>query len=121
MLVTPDGKMARYLYGLQFESSDLRIGLLEASRGKSISTIEQVILFCYHYDPKSGKYQIMARRVMQLGGAVTVLVLGSVLGLFWRRERAKAKSAKNAKSEAEAEAEAAASKRGETNEAAYES
>jgi protein SCO1/2 len=92
MLVTPDGKMARYLYGLQFESNDLRIGLLEASRGKSISTIEQVILFCYHYDPKSGKYQIMARRVMQLGGAVTLLVLGSVLAFFWRRERRRAKA-----------------------------
>jgi protein SCO1/2 len=94
MLLTPDGKIARYLYGLQFEPSDLRIGLLEASQGRSISTVEKVILFCYHYDPKSGKYQIMATRLMQLGGAVTLLVLGSALAVFWRRERKRAKQEK---------------------------
>ncbi|MBX3190971.1 MAG: SCO family protein [Labilithrix sp.] len=86
MLVKPDGRMARYLYGLEFAPADLRIGLLEASEGRSISTIEQIILYCYHYDPKGGKYVLVARRVMQVGGGAVALVLFGVLGLFWRRE-----------------------------------
>jgi protein SCO1/2 len=121
MILTPDGKMARYLYGLSFEGNDLKIGLLEASHGKSISTIEQVILFCYHYDPKSGKYQIMARRVMQLGGAVTMLALGTVLAFFWRRERRRARQEKSSASidaspnEIEAKASAAPAAAAEVN------
>lgn len=86
MLTTPDGKMARYLYGLEFEPNDLKLGLLEASQGRSISTIEQIILYCYHYDPKGGKYVLVARRVMQVGGGLVAIVLFSVLGMLWARE-----------------------------------
>ncbi|WP_394847568.1 SCO family protein [Pendulispora brunnea] len=87
MLVKPNGQMARYLYGLEYDPRDLRIGLLEAANGHSISTIEQVILYCYHYDPQDGKYTLMATRVMQLSGFATVLALGSFLGIMWTRER----------------------------------
>lgn len=86
MLVKPDGRMARYLYGLEFAPADLRLGLLEASEGRSISTIEQIILYCYHYDPQGGKYVLVARRVMQLGGGAVAIVLFGMLALFWRRE-----------------------------------
>lgn len=86
MIVTPDGKMARYLYGLEFSPNDLRLGLLEASKGRSISTIEQIILYCYHYDPKGGKYVLVARRVMQVGGASVAIVLFGVLATLWGRE-----------------------------------
>ena len=68
MLVKPNGQLARYLYGLEFPPNDLKIGLLEASEGRSISTLEQIILYCYHYDPQGGKYVLVARRVMQVGG-----------------------------------------------------
>jgi protein SCO1/2 len=86
MVVKPDGHMARYLYGLEFPSSDLKLGLLEASAGRSISTIEQIILYCYHYDPKGGKYVLVAQRVMQVGGGCVAIVLFGFLGLFWGRE-----------------------------------
>lgn len=87
MLATPDGRMARYLYGLEFSPADLRLGLLEASEGRSISTVEKVILYCYHYDPKGGKYVLVATRVMRLGGLLTAILLGGTLAVLWRRER----------------------------------
>ncbi len=89
MMVKPKGQMARYLYGLEFDPSDVRLGLLEASEGRSISTVEQIILYCYHYDPQGGRYVLVATRVMQLGGVATAAVLGSTLTMFWLRERRK--------------------------------
>ncbi len=86
-LVTPTGLMARYLYGIQYEPSDLRLGLLEASQGRSISTVERLILYCYHYDPAGKHYAIMAMRVMRVGGVLTMLFLGSLLATLWLRER----------------------------------
>lgn len=94
MITKPDGRMARYLYGLEFPPSDLKLGLLEASEGRSISTIEQIILYCYHYDPQGGKYVLVARRVMQVGGGSVAIVLFGFLGLFWGRELRKGKSKK---------------------------
>jgi protein SCO1 len=91
MVVKPDGRMARYLYGLEFSPNDLRLGLFEASEGRSITTIEQIILYCYHYDPQGGKYVLVARRVMQVGGGIVALILFGVLGLFWAREWKKAR------------------------------
>lgn len=85
-IVKPDGTLARYLYGLEFPSNDLKLGLLEASQGRSISTVEQIILYCYHYDPQGGKYVLVATRVMQVGGGLTALVLFSILGVLWARE-----------------------------------
>lgn len=89
MLVKPNGQLARYLYGLEFDPNDVRLGLLEASEGRSISTVEQVILYCYHYDPQGGKYVLVANRVMQVGGVATAQLLGAVLAVFWIRERKK--------------------------------
>lgn len=86
MIATPDGKMARYLYGIEYRPEDLRLGLLEASQGRSISTVEKLIMFCYHYDPQGGKYVLVATRVMQLGGGVVGLALVGALALLWRRE-----------------------------------
>lgn len=89
MVVNPRGGMARYLYGLQFDPKDVRLGLLEAAEGRSISTVEQAILYCYMYDPIGAKYVLVARNVMRLGGVVTVFLLGGFLLLMWRRERKK--------------------------------
>ena len=97
MITKPDGRMARYLYGLEFPANDLKIGLLEASEGRSISTIEQLILYCYHYDPQGGKYVLVARRVMQVGGGSVAIVLFGILGLFWGRELRRIKSNKSEK------------------------
>jgi protein SCO1/2 len=86
MLTKPNGEMARYLHGLEFAVNDVRVGLLEASQGRSISTVEKAILYCYTYDPIGAKYVVVARNVMKLAGALTVLVLGGFLLLMWRRE-----------------------------------
>ena len=91
MLLKPGGRVSRYLYGLEFSPKDLKIGLLEASEGKSISTVEKMILYCYRYDPHDGKYVVMAQNIMKLGGGMTMLSLGSFLGMFWWRERRKTK------------------------------
>jgi len=87
MILKPNGQVARYLYGLEYSPTDVRIGLLEASNGKSISTIERVILYCYHYDPQGGKYVLVANRVMRIGGIISAVALGSFLALMWARER----------------------------------
>ena len=86
MLLTPDGRVARYLYGIEFDPNDVRVGLLEASEGRSISTVERALLYCYRYDASEQKYVVMAWRVMQIGGGLTALLIGAMLVFFWRRE-----------------------------------
>ncbi|MBL8600301.1 MAG: SCO family protein [Myxococcales bacterium] len=87
MLLTPEGRVARYLYGIDIPPTDLRVGLLEASQGRSINTVERVLLYCYHYDPHGQRYVLVAMRVMQVGGALTATALGGLLGVLWMRER----------------------------------
>ncbi len=91
MLVKPNGKIARYLYGIEYSPNDMRLGLLEASQGKSITTVDKIILYCYHYDPQGRKYSLFAMHVMQLAGAVTLVVFGGFLALLWARDRGKKK------------------------------
>lgn len=89
-ILTPEGKISRYLYGLNYNPNDLKLGLLEASQGKIGNTIEKLLLYCFHYDPQSGSYVVFAQNVMRLGGLFTLLLLGSVIGaLLWREKRRK--------------------------------
>lgn len=83
MITKPNGDLARYLYGLEFPPNDLRLGLFEAAAGRSISTVEQIILYCYHYDPQGGKYVIVALRVMQVGGGIIAFFVVGFLALLW--------------------------------------
>ncbi len=87
MIVTPEGKISRYLYGIQFPSRDLRLGLVEASEGKIGSPVDQVLLFCYHYDPSTGKYGLLISHIIQAGGVLTVLIIGVVVLVLFRGER----------------------------------
>ena len=98
MLLKPNGELARYLHGLEFAQNDVRLGLLEASQGRSISTLEKAIMYCYTYDPIGAKYVVVARNVMKLAGGVTVLVLGAFLLLMWRREARQRRAARAADS-----------------------
>jgi protein SCO1/2 len=86
MLLTPDGKISRYFYGVSYPERDLRLGLVEASQGKIGSPVDQVLLFCYHYDPHTGKYGLLISRVIQLGGVATVLIGGIFLIVLFRGE-----------------------------------
>lgn len=93
VLLKPNGRIARYLYGLDFSPNDLRLGLLEASEYQSISTLDRVVLYCYHFDGHQRRYTLVATRVMRIGGGLTALVLGGVLVHFWLRERRRLKNA----------------------------
>jgi protein SCO1/2 len=86
MLLTPEGKISRYFYGIQYPSRDLRLGLVEASEGKIGTPADQILLFCYHYDPSTGKYGLLISHVIQAGGALTVLILGIAILLLFRGE-----------------------------------
>ncbi len=92
MFATPEGKLARYLYGLAFDPQDVRFALLEASEGRSITTGEHFLLYCYAYDPEANGYSLLAMRVMRIGGALTALALGSFLAVLWIRERRRSPS-----------------------------
>jgi protein SCO1/2 len=87
VLVTPDGKTSRYFYGIDFSPRDVRLGLIEAAAKKIGSPIDQLLLFCYHYDPGTGKYTLLVGRVMRTAAALTVLVLGGFIALMLWRER----------------------------------
>jgi protein SCO1/2 len=87
MTATPEGRLARYLYGVTFEPATLKLALLEASKGKIGSTWERFILYCYHYDADRGRYSLAAMSIMRVGGALTVLALASAIGGLWLRDR----------------------------------
>ena len=86
-VLTPNGYISRYLYGIQYRARDLRLALLEASKGKIGNVFDRLLMFCYHYEPSSRGYTLQVVRVMQAGGAGTVALLGGYLTLFWRRQR----------------------------------
>ncbi|MDP9173045.1 MAG: SCO family protein [Planctomycetota bacterium] len=88
MILMPDGKLSKYLYGVKFPEQTLRLSLVEASDGKIGDPMDQILLFCLHYDAITGKYAIAAMRLMQLGCAVTALTVGGTLFWFFRREGA---------------------------------
>jgi protein SCO1/2 len=90
MVVTPEGRMSRYLYGIRFGPRDLRFALAEASENRTSMSIEKVLLYCFHYDPKAGGYVLFATNVMRAGGALTILLIAFFLWRLIREERRKA-------------------------------
>jgi protein SCO1 len=87
MILTPEGRVSRYFYGVQYPSRDVRLGLVEASQGKIGSPTDAALLFCYHYDPLTGKYGLVVANVIRIAGALTMLVLGIFLFLMFRQEK----------------------------------
>jgi protein SCO1/2 len=87
MILTPDGKLSRYFYGIEYAPRDVRLGLVEASAGKIGSPVDQVLLLCFHYDPTTGKYGLIITRALQLAGLVTIFALGSFMLISARRDR----------------------------------
>jgi len=86
MILTPQGKISRYLYGIQYATRDLRLGLVEASEGKIGTPVDQILLFCYHYDAATGKYSLLISRVLKAAGIFTILVIGIGIFLLARSE-----------------------------------
>ena len=91
-ILSPEGKISRYLYGLNYEPKDLKLALLEASEGKIGDTLDQLVLYCFHYDANANTYVLFAQNVMRMGGVITMIVLFSFLALYWRRESKKKKN-----------------------------
>jgi protein SCO1 len=85
MILTPEGKIAQYYYGVEFAPKDLRLGLIQASSNKIGNVVDEVLLYCYHYDPNTGKYGAMVFRILRLSGAATILIMGVFLGILIRR------------------------------------
>jgi protein SCO1/2 len=85
-VATPEGRIARYLYGVQYDPRTLRLSLVEASQGKIGTSLDRFLLYCYHYDPEAGRYAPVAFNIMRAGGAATVVVLAAALLLLWRRD-----------------------------------
>jgi protein SCO1 len=86
MMLTPEGKISRYFYGITYPSRDLRLGLIDASEGKISSPVDAILLFCYHYDPHTGKYGLLISRVLQLLGILTVVIGGILMIILFRGE-----------------------------------
>jgi protein SCO1/2 len=87
LVLTPHGRIARYFYGVQYPARDFRLGLVEASEGKIGNPADQALLYCYQYDPATGKYGLMVMNVVRAAGVVTVLILGIFMFVMFRRER----------------------------------
>jgi protein SCO1 len=91
MVLTPQGRISRYFYGIDFPPKDLRMGLVEASQGKIGNAVDAVLLYCYHYDPETGRYGAVIGNILRLGGALTILLIGGLLIALWRLDRSAAR------------------------------
>jgi protein SCO1 len=85
-LVTPEGRLAQYYMGVEYSPKDLRLGLAETSRGKIGSPVDNILTYCYHYDPGTNKHSLIVARVVQLGGLVTMISLGGFMFIMFRRD-----------------------------------
>jgi protein SCO1/2 len=94
--LTPHGKVARYLFGIDYPSKDIRFGLMEATSERIGSLVDQLLLLCYHYDPKMGRYTPAVLGVLRVAAGLTVLVVASGIVLALRRDRRRAELAKRA-------------------------
>ena len=88
-IITPDGRISKYFYGIDYAPKDLKLGLMEASEGKIGNAAEKLYLYCFHYDPATGKYGLAILKVLRLMAIATVLGLGGMIFVFWRRGKIK--------------------------------
>lgn len=87
IIMTPGGKISRYLHGIEFEPKTMRLALLEASNGKIGTVLDQVLMFCFQFDPSKNKYTIYAMNIMRIGGGLTLLILAIILLPLWFRKQ----------------------------------
>lgn len=87
MVATPKGRIARYLYGIEYGAKDLTFSLMDAAQGKIGSVVDKILLLCYHYDPTTGKYGMVVANLLRAGGVLTVVVIAAYMFFNIRRER----------------------------------
>ncbi|HEX7697483.1 MAG TPA: SCO family protein [Candidatus Acidoferrum sp.] len=93
LVLTPDGHISRYFYGVEYPGRDMRLGLVEASAGKIGTPIDHVLLYCYHYDPTAATYSASILKIIRLGGVLTILCI--VAGILISRRRETLAAARN--------------------------
>ena len=93
VVLTPDRHVAQYFYGVEFPPKDLRLGLVQASNNKIGSVTDQMLLYCYHYDPRTGKYGAIISRILSIAGAATILLLGTFIFILYRADASAANKA----------------------------
>ncbi|MGB2592053.1 MAG: SCO family protein [Candidatus Acidiferrum sp.] len=86
MLLTPDGRISRYFYGIEYPSRDMRLALVDASAGKIGTVIDHVLLYCYQYDPSSARYSASILKILRLGGVLTIICMVAGILIFRRRD-----------------------------------
>jgi protein SCO1/2 len=84
-MTTPEGRLSRYYYGINYEPRQLKFGIMDSAKDKVGNPAEQLLLYCYHYDPSSGKYGLSIIRVVRIAALITVLGIAGMLFYFWRR------------------------------------
>lgn len=84
MVLTPTGIISQYYYGVEYAPRDLRLGLVQASHNRIGTVVDQVLLYCYHYDPRTGKYTAVVTKILQLAGLATIAILGTFLVVMFR-------------------------------------
>jgi len=94
VVATADGRVARYFFGTDHPPKDLKLGLIEASERRIGSAVDQLLLYCYHYDPELGRYSAATMNLVRAGGVATVVVLGGFVGIMLRRERRRSAAAR---------------------------
>lgn len=87
VMLSPDHHVSGYFYGVEFSPKDLRLGLVQASQNKIGNLGDQVLLYCYHYDPRTGKYGAVISNILKLAGVVTILILGTFMFVMFRSDR----------------------------------
>lgn len=86
LVATPEGRLSRYFYGVEYSPKELRLALVESGEGRIGSAIDELLLYCFHYDPESGRYGLMVMNLVRLGGVLTVLFIGGFILLMRRRD-----------------------------------
>ena len=86
LVVTPQGKLSRYFYGVEYSPKELRLALVESGEGRIGSALDELLLYCFHYDPESGQYGVIVMNLIRLGGVMTLLFIGGFIFLTRRRE-----------------------------------
>lgn len=92
MVTTPDGRLSHYFYGIDYAPRDLKFGLMESAENRVGNPAEQLLLYCYHYDPATGTYGLAILRIIRAGGILTLLAMGAMGFIFWRRNKKRVNS-----------------------------
>jgi protein SCO1/2 len=87
IVVTPEGRLARYLFGIEYGARDLRFALIDASSGKIGTRVDNLLLYCYHYDPETGRYGLWVMRALRIAGVATVLAMGAFIVVMTRKDK----------------------------------